>query len=1202
MARSVSRPTVGNRITPNGQETIAQQQTQQQQTAAQKAQAIQQQSGHVNGNFSPTPSLYFQTTQTANGPVTVKYQNTNSATFQGYRPVGITQNTVFSVPINQTSGGFTTTGTATYTYALQGSQLTPVLTNETGTVTYNGTPVASLTPSGPVAIKGATVTQTLSEVIAGQNQQVGTVTYVPSISGQNVSLAFSSFQSNAVYATYPAYVQNPVTGQVYKVGVSVQAFPTYNAATGQISVNFPPATGLSGYLYSSPQTATVTVGGTQQSVNYNVALSGGQSTAQLLSFNAPGGTTSKTIDITTGNTTAEYSIQNGNVVNTQTTQVLSLSGVTTKAYIVTTYNAAGAGTSTLYNASASTQTSSGSLGLSGSNIVYTPSVSYVSGAGNAGIPAAFTNAGTASTSYTITQNTEQNQIPSRTLSQGGTSPYTITSTTNAPLSVAFAAPKQYQGVDITGANLTPSPSTVTFRGNTNLSGPSGQDITNYILGTTLGLPSPTGTVAGKPGTLFNYEGQVAQFVYGIGYSAVAIPVSAYASGIAKGQQIGYQPVSIGKGPLGSFVNLGYSFAIEPSQTVAGLQAGAAFTGETLFGLAAAAVTFGIPSSIQTIQSQGLERGTETIAASFLIFAPVVIGVKAIVEPEANIKILPNQNPDVFIFNAGKIGNEESELVFLKANTNEEIVLPKEFEGGGPSQLVAGSLATNVGKGEAYIGRFPLETNKQGVQVLQLAKVDYESITGNPSQTELTSIFEGVANRETYTVRGANTPSATETLVKGSPTIEPSGKGIATSAIGPNKEQIVTAQSQVVSPIGNQALSEELTGVNEQGNIETVIKPFDLKTRNTFVAQSLSTGEGFNIERVPEVQGEFFFGKGQQVVNAKYEIAEPNIFLKQVEILPEKQDVINQIIGKKTITEPAKPVAPKAALPPKTLGQVLGEGYGIKQEPPIPPDLTPPSASTLPDIDTALKSQPNANKGISGVPSNNAGGQLTSQINDVYQGTPRVQRGSSQVPIYNFPNPPSLINKGTPLASLLFGSPGITGTKGPSTIFKTGNSQKTGPSVNSIVRQSNITGRSTITKQFSNVSQRTEVTQKQGESQKQGPIQEPGVTLKPGITLKTGITQKNAQINASKQVTQQLQPGRVTTTIPNPPNFGGITLHPPTLGGGRKPKITKKSTAQYGVPGLKLRYNPDVTSISLGIKAGNKRLRNIAGKIGVFRPL
>ena len=102
---------------------------------------------------NPSPSLYeqqAQQVQTPAGSVEVRRVPVQKGAAVVMQPQ-ITKNVTFSTPIQQSEANFSISGEQTYTYQLQKSMLVPVQTGTTGTVAYNGTPIADITKEGMIS-------------------------------------------------------------------------------------------------------------------------------------------------------------------------------------------------------------------------------------------------------------------------------------------------------------------------------------------------------------------------------------------------------------------------------------------------------------------------------------------------------------------------------------------------------------------------------------------------------------------------------------------------------------------------------------------------------------------------------------------------------------------------------------------------------------------------------------------------------------------------------------------------------------------------------------------------------------------------------------------------------------------------------------------------------------------------------------------
>ena len=375
-ARSVVRPGLPGRIRNPyySQPQTAPQAAQAPTPQELKQQAIdatvqQQASAGLRGSygFNASTAQPQQTVKTQYGNVTLIFPNGTPT---------ISQNQTFSIPFNTTQNGYTSSGQTQYTYAISGNQLVPTQTGQTGQISYNGTAIATISNSTILPLPGAKVTIPITESNqpgltqgpnASGNLNLGTITEVPTVSNGKLGLQYSGFQGNTVQRTVTVDYFNPFTGRTMPVGYTYNSNPTtYNPSTGQVSLSFPQITSVFGEspLFIAPHNATINVGGTPETVSYNILVSPSSASTELLSFNV-GGTAAKSIGITSSSgVTDYYSIQGNNIINTSSVQPVSISGVSTKAVIVGTYGTNGAPSYTILNPSATSDGVTGNIVLS----------------------------------------------------------------------------------------------------------------------------------------------------------------------------------------------------------------------------------------------------------------------------------------------------------------------------------------------------------------------------------------------------------------------------------------------------------------------------------------------------------------------------------------------------------------------------------------------------------------------------------------------------------------------------------------------------------------------------------------------------------------------------------------------------------------------------------------------------------------------
>ena len=515
-ARSITRPGIPGRIrnpyyaqaqTSPGANAVAVQQANAQRLAQLRNQQLAStgQSGlelHFSLNGTPEANV-----QTPNGQV--------SLLFAPQGPT-INKNVTFSQPYNVSSNGYNVQGTTTYRYAVQQSngkyELVPQQTGQQGSVSYDNTVIATtknnvMTPTA----------NTVSNPIYNAGTYLGTMTYAPNVSNNQVSLVPKSFAGTTLQQTVPVWYSDPFGG-AYKVAYTWRSNPTtYNPQTNQISITYPSMMQTFGYwsapLYLNSQTTTVSLSGKNTSVNYNILVNPFNSTAYYTGF---GPTNAKTTGVTTSSgNTRYYTVNAGSITNTAELSPVNMPGVITKAETYTNFTN---NTVSLVNPQAASISGNvletGTLSLSGGTISFNPS-SYT-----------FTNGATS----TVTTNTPAATLTSiggnlSSLPAGGTLTENINKSTGAiSYSYAYATSSSStsasQGAPLT-SYLLPKPSRYGVDNASKDQTITAQSVANY------GYPSQSG----------------ANLLYNIGIKEMFAPeiyayqtgMLAYTSGVTTGE-------------------------------------------------------------------------------------------------------------------------------------------------------------------------------------------------------------------------------------------------------------------------------------------------------------------------------------------------------------------------------------------------------------------------------------------------------------------------------------------------------------------------------------------------------------------------------------------------------------------------------------------------------------------------------------------
>lgn len=292
-----------------------------------------QQTGVPQSNLINNNQTEVKNVTTPEGQIQVKYSIIQGSGQPIVKPVSIVKNITFNVPYTSSSNGFTNSGTTTYDYALNQNSIVQQVVSQKGSVIYDGVDVANINNGSIIP-----TTNKISQRINSNNQYLGTITYVPTVSNNILSLSYSSFTGTTVQKTVPVYYTDPFSGMEFKVGYTYSSNPTtYNPQTNQVNLTFPNINQVFGMtpLYLNSQSTTVTLNGTPTKVFYNINTGPSGGSTYFTGFNV-GGNSQQNLYITSGGSTSEFNINQGSIVNSQNYSPISLSGVKTGA--VLTYN------------------------------------------------------------------------------------------------------------------------------------------------------------------------------------------------------------------------------------------------------------------------------------------------------------------------------------------------------------------------------------------------------------------------------------------------------------------------------------------------------------------------------------------------------------------------------------------------------------------------------------------------------------------------------------------------------------------------------------------------------------------------------------------------------------------------------------------------------------------------------------------------
>ena len=293
--------------------------------------AIPAQNPAAIGATPPAIATAQNTTQqvrTPQGLVGVGYTLRNGK----YQPTSIVGNLTFKQPIQRNGINY---GTGTFTYSLQGNQIIQKLESFSGntinapipssgnTTSNNATATYKFVLQGnsiePVLIGASgSLTQNLTTPYlqgAGNNVGLGSLTYPLAVTNGQLTYGTPSYASTTVNITVGEEIYNYFTGSFQKVGVTTPYTTSYNAATGQVSLNNAGINAyVGGYLSLKNYTGVASVGGKTEPIAGNelfqVNLATGNAAYQPinLGFIEPNGAISPTISLNQGLTTTTYGL------------------------------------------------------------------------------------------------------------------------------------------------------------------------------------------------------------------------------------------------------------------------------------------------------------------------------------------------------------------------------------------------------------------------------------------------------------------------------------------------------------------------------------------------------------------------------------------------------------------------------------------------------------------------------------------------------------------------------------------------------------------------------------------------------------------------------------------------------------------------------------------------------------------------------
>ena len=173
--------------------------------------------------------------------------------------------------------------------------------------------VATVSPKGTLTATNNVISTPVYGSVGGKNTYLGTIQYVPSVSGTNIGFAYSGFTGASVSETTKVYVPDYSAGEYVPVGITLSGTAAYNRGTGQVTVNFPGFYGPGtaplppSTLFLTPQVVSGSKFGLPASVGvaYNVQVSPtatgintSVTTTGLTAYNAVGSKISPTVGVT----------------------------------------------------------------------------------------------------------------------------------------------------------------------------------------------------------------------------------------------------------------------------------------------------------------------------------------------------------------------------------------------------------------------------------------------------------------------------------------------------------------------------------------------------------------------------------------------------------------------------------------------------------------------------------------------------------------------------------------------------------------------------------------------------------------------------------------------------------------------------------------------------------------------------------------
>jgi hypothetical protein len=252
------------------------------------------------------------------------------------------QSLTFSLSSSALAEGFSLTGNTVY-------YTNPNVANSSAVA------VATVDAKGNLTATNNIISTPVYGSVNGSNQYLGSVQYVPNVSGSNIGFTYSGFTGASVSETYKVYVPDYALGRYIPIGVTISGNTSYNQASNQVSVNFPGFYGPGtapvppSQLFLTPQTVPGSVFGLPSNVGVRVnetvsfAANGNVTTSVIPTggFSVGGKVvpTFSTVSANAGGSqTTAFTVGNGGII-TSTSGSLTISITTSGAIAVSSYSA-----------------------------------------------------------------------------------------------------------------------------------------------------------------------------------------------------------------------------------------------------------------------------------------------------------------------------------------------------------------------------------------------------------------------------------------------------------------------------------------------------------------------------------------------------------------------------------------------------------------------------------------------------------------------------------------------------------------------------------------------------------------------------------------------------------------------------------------------------------------------------------------------